>query len=414
MQQPARGATHQDPDDERRQSGQAASTSQSPGKRQGQPEAPSFKGSSSGAFPSGPFASIGIRDGRRSKRSPNKARTAQQGPSSPAQSVPDSKPATQYTSTNMHGHDKDVLVNSNSKHGKRHSSNDTSPAKQGSPSSLPEAPAAHAVTDTAALPVLSHQSSQRTQPHATDLNSRHTCSTSPTHTAEPSLVTDVGGCNAEHDKPVSVLPNAAALMADGQLPGGDETTSNALETDLYDSPAVRQRRRKKGGARQPGPPAFPQLPYQRTLQLLESSHTESASSSLAEPGSASPATALDTAQHKPAQTDNMAAGMQSRLQQLQMQELRAEGQGEGQERGPQQQMSQHGGYMQREGCERLPRRRTTRSMLRGADTQTGDALLHAASPFGPCCDATKKLCQNLREAVCKSKAADPIPCSLRK
>lgn len=48
---------------------------------------------------------------------------------------------------------------------------------------------------------------------------------------------------------------------------------------------------------------------------------------------------------------------------------------EEEQRGGQQHLSQHGGYMQRGGQERLSRRRTTRSLLRGADVQTGDHLL---------------------------------------
>ncbi|KAL0047976.1 hypothetical protein WJX82_004829 [Trebouxia sp. C0006] len=53
-----------------------------------------------------------------------------------------------------------------------------------------------------------------------------------------------------------------------------------------------------------------------------------------------------------------------------MDQVRAE---EDQE-GGQQHLGRHGGYMQRGGQERLPRRRTTRSLLRGADVQTGDPI----------------------------------------
>ena len=48
-------------------------------------------------------------------------------------------------------------------------------------------------------------------------------------------------------------------------------------------------------------------------------------------------------------------------------------------------MSHHGGYMQREGHERLPRRRTTRSMLRAIDLQTGEQNVTSASNSLPGC-----------------------------
>ena len=377
-QQPLEGAAEQDPDEERRQSGQTASTSRS-GDGQGHPEVFSSKSSSSGAFPTGPFASIGVRDGRRSSRSPNKTRTANQGPPAPAHSAPDSKPVTQHAGTNMHGHSKDVLVSSQGKqrrtHRRRHSSNHIGLVKQASRSGLPEEEAAaHAATDTEALHMLSHKEhGQQAQQCATGLNSRPARGTSLPDMAEPSSVTAAGGCKAEHGKAANVIPNAAAIIAEGQLPNNAEANMTALETDMHDSAAIRHSQRKRGSARQPGPSAFPQMPYERSLQLLESSNANLSGPSLAEPGSVSPVPELDTIQHTHAETDSMAAGMQSRLQQLQMQELRAEGEGQG--AGPQHQMSQHGGYMQREGHERLPRRRTTRSMLRGADTQTGDSLL---------------------------------------
>ncbi len=180
-----------------------------------------------------------------------------------------------------------------------------------------------------------------------------------------------------------------------EAPAQSATAPGANMTDLQSAPPLSQeedpkvrakvgmnesadiapaRRRRKKIAGKPGPSAFPQLPHERTLQLQSPSihtHTHQPSSSSTSPTRSSADQASDTAQRAAPRTDKLADAMQQRLWRLQMDELR-----EGDQRAEgQQHLSQHGGYMQRGNQERLPRRRTTRSMLRGADVQTGQHLI---------------------------------------
>ena len=179
-----------------------------------------------------------------------------------------------------------------------------------------------------------------------------------------------GRCSDSSGAHVCCTPNAIAELAEKASWDKCQSTAAALPDDAVSDTARKPGRRRKGGTRprKPGPSAFPQLPYERSLRLQDST-----ASQLDEFDDALPNSASDTAQQTSAQTDILANAMQQRLQ---LQESRAEGAfGEG-EGGPQQHMSPHGGYMQRGGRERLPCRRTTRSRLRGADTQTGKTLSH--------------------------------------
>ncbi len=160
----------------------------------------------------------------------------------------------------------------------------------------------------------------------------------------------------------------AALAQNADKP---QASGAVNSTESADSDASWRSRQKKKHLRKSGPSAFPQLPHERALQLQ---------SSCIDPHSTSPpspqppqarAQASDMPRQGPAQTDQLADAMQQRLWRLQMDEVRAEEDREG----GQQHLGRHGGYMQRGGQERLPRRRTTRSLLRGADVQTGDPLL---------------------------------------
>lgn len=159
-----------------------------------------------------------------------------------------------------------------------------------------------------------------------------------------------------------VTSNLVAVLVEE----GGYTAPNASAAKPVD--AVSTRQRKKRIERRPGPSAFPQLPHELALHLQSTSiHTSTHLSSPPSPVHTPFAQASDTVQRTPAQTEQLADAMQQRLWQLQMAEVRAEEQG----RTGQCHLTQHGGYMQRGSQERLPRRRTTRSMLRGSDTQTG-------------------------------------------
>jgi len=160
----------------------------------------------------------------------------------------------------------------------------------------------------------------------------------------------------------------AALAQNADKPQASSAIHSAASAD--DAASWRSRQ-KKHHLRKPGPSAFPQLPHERALQLQSACiDTHSTSPPSPQPPQAR-AQASDMPRQGPALTDQLADAMQQRLWRLQMDQVRAKED----RQGGQQHLSRHGGYMQRGGQERLPRRRTTRSLLRGADVQTGDQLL---------------------------------------
>ena len=169
-------------------------------------------------------------------------------------------------------------------------------------------------------------------------------------------------------------------MASTASDGWTAFVNTPVASSSSSSSSSKKKKKKRGNLRKSGPSAFPQLPYERSLQLRDCSPEP-----LTEPFQAFPMPVSNAAQQTPAQTDSMADAMQQRLWRLQLQEQRAaddtQGQGQGQAQERLHHLSQHGGYMQREGQESLSSRRTTRSMLRGADTQTGMML--------PCCQTTQ-------------------------
>lgn len=105
----------------------------------------------------------------------------------------------------------------------------------------------------------------------------------------------------------------------------------------------------------PGPSAFPQPPHEAVMQATTAVHNH------APQHHANHGLHAETPQQQPAVEVQEAAGEHqlARDQSTQQGAVR------------QYAKSQHGGYMQREGHERTSHRRTTRSMLRGADVLTG-------------------------------------------
>lgn len=162
-----------------------------------------------------------------------------------------------------------------------------------------------------------------------------------------------------------ITVNPVAIVAEAEdKPAANSAFSFGVSAD---DPPSQQGKRKH--TRKPGPSAFPKLPHEHALQLQASTATiTTPSSSYSQPDSRTSAADMPT--HMPAQTDQMADAMQQRLWRLQMDELRADSD----RHTAQQHLSQHGGYMQRGGQERRPRRRTTRSMLRAADVQDGEEM----------------------------------------
>ncbi len=220
------------------------------------------------------------------------------------------------------------------------------------------------------------QKAQRSSAMAAAFDPGSTDSTRASHTHSASTRShDV----TTHGTSKSCNPIAAlALNADKpQASGAVNSTESA------DSDASWRSRQKKSRLRKPGPSAFPQLPYERALQLQSACIDTHSTSPLSPQPHRGRAQASDRPQQGPAQTDHLADAMQQRLWRLQMDQVRAEEDREG----GQQHLGRHGGYMQRGGQERLPRRRTTRSLLRGADVQTGDQLLllHVYCLFRPAC-----------------------------
>ena len=174
----------------------------------------------------------------------------------------------------------------------------------------------------------------------------------------------------------------AALAQSADEPQASSAVNSAVSAD---NAASWHDRQKKSHQRNPGPSAFPQLPHERALQLQSACiDTHSTSSPSPQPPQAR-AQASDMPRQGLAQTDQLADAMQQRLWRLQMDQARAEED----RQGGQQHLSQHGGYTQRGGQERLPRRRTTRSLLRGADVQTGDQLLDVSCMSRP---ASRHVC----------------------
>ena len=113
----------------------------------------------------------------------------------------------------------------------------------------------------------------------------------------------------------------------------------------------------------PGPSAFPQMPHEVYVQHAAARQDVLSSASCQN---------IDTCIN--ADQQQTAAEQQHPAEALQNadQGYSAASEHETQQEGVRQfAKSHHGGYMQREGQERTPHRRTTRSMLRGADVQTG-------------------------------------------
>lgn len=124
----------------------------------------------------------------------------------------------------------------------------------------------------------------------------------------------------------------------------------------------------------PGPSAFPQPTHEICLQRMAADLQSSTASPCSSQTTTTeqPSSATATAQAPDAQQpQGQAHTQQGGDQHVQLR---------------QQAMTHHGGYMQREGHERLPRRRTTRSILRGVDLQTGEQIfavsLHAQAYSG--------------------------------
>ena len=367
-QQPSEG-TSEDVNEERRQSGQSASTSR-PADSRGWHEMPSSsRGSSRGPSPSSPFGSITMGSGRRNRAAANKPSNGLKTPTTLTHATPDSKAATtQHTDQSLNRHFTEAPAQASQGHwqtcdwqcnGSNGQSNQVCSSlaaveAEGTAATHAEAPR------EPALQVQSHQA-QRGAPGSGD---RCASSTQAAGTSQPVLDSTHGRRITSNSVQTILVPNTVFTLSQRPSLADSELTSPALSDEPLNRPVHNRDRRRKKARRhsKPGPSAFPQLPFERSLQLGQSAR-DSASQSEHGRGWAS-----DTAWQTSAQTDILADAMQQRLQ---LQERRADGGlAEGQER-PQHRLSQHGGYLQRGAQERLPRRRTTRSMLRGADTQTG-------------------------------------------
>ena len=315
---------------------------------------------------------------RRSAGAAKKPGSVVHSSTSPTHIALDSKAATQHADQSLNRHliEASPHLTNSDMHQKTHdrrSRSPRSPAHQvGSFEPAVEA-GARVATHAAALDEFAFQAqSHQAQQGRPGSNGWSASSSAQATDATQSVLH--GRCSTRSVTPVSLVPNAVAELTQQPSLADSGTTSVVMSGDVVTSTATKRGRGKKKETRpcKAGPPAFPELPYERSLRLHDSeSHAQPLAPHLAESRHALPASASDTARHTSAQTDTLADAMQQRLQ---LQERWAEGPlGEGQG-GPQQRLSQHGGYMQREGQERLPRRRTTRSMLRGADTQTGKKL----------------------------------------
>ena len=375
-QQPSEGTSEQDANDERRQSGQSASTSR-PADIMGRHNVPSSsRGSSRGGSPTSPFASITMGSGRRNRAAANKPGDAFETPATLMHATPDSKAATtQRTGQSLNRQLTEAPAQASQAQWqtcgwRRNSSNGPSNQVFSSHAEGTAGPHAESPRERALL-VQSHQVQSQAQRGAPECSDKCGNSMQAAGISQPVLDSTHGRRNTSNALPTSVVPNAVLLLSERPSLVDNELTSPAFSHDPFtraphnrDTGKKKMRRHSK-----PGPSAFPQLPFERSLQLEQTAREPASQSTNSEHG---PGLASDTAWKTSAQTDILADAMQQRLQ---LQERRAEGgPAEGQE-GPQQRLSQHGGYMQRGARERLPRRRTTRSMLRGADTQTGKRLL---------------------------------------
>lgn len=375
-QQPSEGISEQDAIEERIQSGQSASTSQQ-GDSTGRHEVPSAsKGSSRGPSPTSPFGSITMGRGRHKRAAARKLGNAFETATTLTHAAPDSKAAAIQHTDHQRSHRHFISAPAQASQGHwqtcgRQCDGSHGPSDQvcgshavagaeGTAAAHAEAPCEQA------LPVQSHQAQQG----AAGSGGRHVSGIQ-ADTAQNVLFVTEGRRNTSSAVLTSVVPNAVFVLSEPPSVADSEPTSPALSDDPLDKAPIKSDRRQKKGRRhcKPGPSAFPQLPYERSLQLEQSVQDPAYRSTDSEHGS--PVLASDTAWQTSTQTDMLADAMQQRLQ---LQERRAEEPlWEGQE-GPQQRLSQHGGYMQRGAQERLPRRRTARSMLRGADTQTGKKM----------------------------------------
>lgn len=295
-----------------------------------------------------------------------------QQPISSTQTMPDSKAAsTQHADQGSHRHFTEAPAQSSQKHRQKcdQSScsdkrlqqvwNNSPPGVEGGSTA-----AAHAELNPELALTAQGQQAQQGTPES---DSRTASSTHPADTAQSLLHFTPGRRRDSSDVPASRVWNAVAELSQQPSLANSEITTPAGSDEFCNRNVVKGSRRKRKDSRphKPGPPAFPQLPYERSLQQQQS---EGDAASHCTDCEHQTGLASESARQTCAQTDMLADAMQ---RQLQLRERRAEGAlGEGQE-GPQQRLSQHGGYMQRGYQERLPRRRTTRSMLRGADTQTG-------------------------------------------
>lgn len=373
-QQPSQGTPEQDADEERRQSGQGASTSRQ-GDSRGRPEVPSSsKGSSRGPSPNSPFGSITLGSGRHICASAKKPDDAFETATTHMHTVHDSKGATtQHTDQSLNRHFTEAPAQVSQAHRqtfRRQCDDSDRPCNHDCGSHAVVEAECTAATDVEALPeqalqLQSHQAQQSIPGPA----GRYASSTPAAGTSQPMLDSSQGRRNTSNALPTSVLPNAVLLLSERPSLADSESTVPALSDDTLNRAAPnRDRRRKKSRKHcKPGPSAFPQLPYERSLQLQQSARALASQTPDSKHVPAS-----DTARQTSARTDILADAMQRRLQ---LQERRADRVLGGGADEPQQRLTQHGGYMQRGVQERLPHRRTTRSMLRGADTQTGERLV---------------------------------------
>lgn len=310
--------------------------------------------------------------GRRGMAAAKKLGDAVPQPTPSTHTLPDSKAAvTQHADQGSHRHFPEAPAQSSQKHQQKFDqqcsySDERLQQVCSSPAGVEGGSTAPACAELKPESALRPQLAQRGMPAESD--SRTASSTNAADTAQSLLHSPQGRRYTSSDLPTSRARNAVADLSQQPLLADCGTTTSAESDEPRNRSAVKGSRgkRKDSRPRKPGPPAFPQLPYERSLQQQQSECD--AGSHCTEYEHGLPLLASDTARQTCAQTDMLADAMQ---RQLQLRERRAEGGlGEGQE-GPQQRLSQHGGYMQRGSQERLPCRRTTRSMLRGADTQTG-------------------------------------------
>ncbi|KAL3160062.1 hypothetical protein ABBQ38_009777 [Trebouxia sp. C0009 RCD-2024] len=383
-QQPSQGLTEQDAIEERRQSGQTASTSQQDEHVRGRPGEPGSQGGRSprGSSPNSPFASITMRDGRHSRAPARKPISTVRASNTLTHAASDRQTATQHVDQSLSRHSEDLPAQSKDMHRKKKTHSRQSSSHDGL--ATHKCSSSCAVQDTTQAVTLAEAPSQldltaQGQQGQPGMRSTSSSSTPVFSKVQPVVYDAEGRCRGSLSHLVRLSPNVISDVAEQPSWGEGGSIAAALSDDTVNGTADKHGRRRKGGTRprKPGPSAFPQLPYERSLLLQQS-----AASPVDEHNDALPYSASDTAQQTSAQTDILADAMQQRLQ---LQEHRAEGGGLGEgQGGPQQRMSQHGGYMQRGGRERLPCRRTTRSMLRGADTQTGEKLLNHHQNLSQC------------------------------